>query len=136
MAGVVVLGEEEESISLVSGLVRMFMANLVRPLKVTSRTLERLFHYDPWLLVVVGSSDTFQRIVDQVRFDPRLAAVPILLLTDSPDEQVRKAMVHSQTIAGVLYKPFELDELAARVGKLCQPPSALAVPAAPLVRAA
>ncbi len=103
----------------------MFLSHVVRPLKVSTGALGRLCRFEPWLLVVVGTAPTCNKVLEHVRLDPKLADVPMLILTDSSASEVRRAMVRNAVVASVLYKPFSLDSLASRVAALCRPPAAL-----------
>ena len=49
--------------------------------------------------------------------DPQTAGIPVVLLTAR--KELDEAQIESSGAAGVLFKPFEPDELAARIRQLC-----------------
>ncbi len=49
--------------------------------------------------------------------DPQTAGIPVVLLTAR--KELDEAQFESSGAAGVLFKPFEPDELAARIRQLC-----------------
>ena len=49
--------------------------------------------------------------------DPQTTGVPVVLLTAR--KRLDGAQIESSLAAGVLFKPFEPDELAARIHQLC-----------------
>lgn len=50
--------------------------------------------------------------------DPQTAGIPVVLLTAR--KRLDEAPIESSLAAGVLFKPFEPDELAARIRQLCR----------------
>jgi CheY-like chemotaxis protein len=52
--------------------------------------------------------------------DPRLAAVPVLVISADPDLQPKAAALG---VAGLLKKPISLDDLLSAVKVHCPPPS-------------
>ena len=49
--------------------------------------------------------------------DPQTAGIPVVLLTAR--KRLDEAPIESSLAAGVLFQPFEPDELAARIHQLC-----------------
>ncbi len=53
----------------------------------------------------------------RLKEDPKTAGIPLVLLTGR--EQMDDAEVESMGAAGVIFKPFDPDTLAARICELC-----------------
>ena len=49
--------------------------------------------------------------------DPQTAGIPVVLLT--AQKKLDDAQIESSGTVGVIFKPFEPDELAARIRRLC-----------------
>ena len=56
-------------------------------------------------------------VCHRLKQDPRSATIPVVLLTAR--KELDDALIESSGAAGVLGKPFEPDELAARIRQLC-----------------
>ena len=56
-------------------------------------------------------------VCHRLKQDPRSATIPVVLLTAR--KELDDALIESSGAAGVLFKPFEPDELAARIRQLC-----------------
>ncbi len=56
----------------------------------------------------------------QLKADPATAGIPVVFLTAR--QRIDEERVRALGAAGVLFKPFEPDELAARITELCQAP--------------
>ena len=56
-------------------------------------------------------------VCHRLKQDPRSATIPVVLLTAR--KELDEAQIESSGAAGVLFKPFEPDELAARIRQLC-----------------
>jgi len=56
----------------------------------------------------------------QLKADPVTAGIPVVFLTAR--QRVDEARVRALGAAGLLFKPFEPDELAARITELCRTP--------------
>ncbi len=56
-------------------------------------------------------------VCHRLKQDPRSATIPVVLLTAR--KELDDALIESSGAAGVLFKPFEPDELAARILQLC-----------------
>jgi len=53
----------------------------------------------------------------RLKEDPATAAIPVVFLTAR--KRIDEAQVRAVGAAGVLFKPFEPDDLAARIADLC-----------------
>ena len=56
-------------------------------------------------------------VCHRLKQDPRSVAIPVVLLTAR--KELDDAQIEASGAAGVLFKPFEPDELAARIRQLC-----------------
>lgn len=56
-------------------------------------------------------------VCHRLKQDPRSATIPVVLLTAR--KELDDALIESSGAAGVLFKPFELDELVARIRQFC-----------------
>ncbi len=56
-------------------------------------------------------------VCHRLKQDPRSAMIPVVLLTAR--KELDDALIESSGAVGVLFKPFEPDELAARIRQLC-----------------
>ncbi len=56
-------------------------------------------------------------VCHRLKQDPRSATIPIVLLTAR--KELDDALIESSGAAGVLFKPFEPDELVARIRQFC-----------------
>ncbi len=56
-------------------------------------------------------------VCHRLKQEPSSATIPVVLLTAR--KELDDALIESSGAAGVLFKPFEPDELAARIRQLC-----------------
>ena len=66
--------------------------------------------------VMMPGMDGYE-VCHRLKQDPRSATIPVVLLTAR--KELDDALIESSGAAGVLFKPFEPDELAARILQLC-----------------